>query len=161
MNNDEFKRKAQLVADIVWTKPKSGIPKEFAGPVVKKLLLNTVACGDCARKCEGKPERTFVRQDNQWLEKCITCRRWRGESGEFTNYKPKPIKRPSVKRPKLLQKSTRQSRPIAPVPSNRSDDHAVCAGHEQDSVSRSLVHPYPVSRDPGDHLKIDIAIHKC
>ena len=163
MNNDEFKHKAQQLADIIWHKPKTGARSlvQFSGPVVKKLLLPKTVCSDCARKCEGAPTRDFVKQGNQWLEKCTTCKRWRNESGEFDDVKPRPVKQASVQPPRPLRKLTRQLKPIAPVPSNRSDDRAVSAGHEQDSVSRSLVHPYPVSRDPGDHLKIDIAIHKC
>jgi len=134
----------------------------YGGPVVEQLLLTTQHCKDCNKQCQGQPRKTFAKKGSKWTETCQECGMVRSDSGEFVSKaRMRYLKRASDSLTKPLLKPNQQSRPTELVPIDCSDDAVESEDFEQDLEPDVLVHQDPVSCDPGDHLRLDIVIHKC
>jgi hypothetical protein len=92
MNQDEFRRKIESLADIVWRDPTH--PSETGrsyrlmsdpgpGATIQQLHLTPVKCPDCDIICTQHPRRDFVKKTYGWIEKCRECSLWRNDNNKF------------------------------------------------------------------------------
>jgi hypothetical protein len=153
MNPDQYRETIQQLAEVDWTNP--------IHPVVKKLLTSETTCEDCGRVCQGHPVRTLIRTRDTWVERCNGCHLYRSDAGVFELKSRISLKRASDSDSSPQKKSNRQSQPIAHVTNSCPDPCVVPASPVPIAESEISIHPYPVSPDPSDHLRLDISIHKC
>ena len=132
---------------------------------ITQVLLTTVNCNDCGRKCQEAPRRNFVKKNNLWREKCQACGFTRDHTGEFSDLPHKKMGRPrliptsdSLTMP--LLKSNQQSQPTELVSIDCFGDAVESAEPEQDLEPAPSVRQDPESCGPSDHLRLDIVIHK-
>jgi hypothetical protein len=150
MNQDEFRRKIELLAKVVWrdqTQP-SATGRSYRlmtdtgpGATIKQLHLTPVKCPDCDIICTQKPRRDFFKKTYGWIEKCRECGLWRNDDAKFgaLPYKKSGtvIKRSIDLKTTQLNSTTHQLLPIEHDANDSLIDPVDDQDHDEDLESDS------------------------